>query len=172
MSCVCSGSTEAAAQTRHVSVVDCLPAALAPGGSNLPGKHNPQSCRSCQHQLSPVPLPPPPAPHLRCLVRQQRVLRGLLAVGARLELGEVAVVVALHLEVEHLALARGGGGDEVLIQQLQDAGADLAQLLLHLELSARARVCRTAADGGGHACKQKCGSAHKALHWLGVVVCC
>lgn len=40
--------------------------------------------------------------HLRGLVRSQRVLRSLFPVGASLELGQVAVVVALHLEVEHL----------------------------------------------------------------------
>eukprot|EP00983_Pelagomonas_calceolata_P040360 1137578-Pelagomonas_calceolata.AAC.3 len=61
---------------------------------------------------------PPPAAHLRSLVRQQRVLCGLLAVGTGLELSQVAVVVALHLQVEHLRLAGGRGGDEVVVQQL------------------------------------------------------
>lgn len=70
--------------------------------------------------------------HLGGLVGQQGVLGGLLAVGAGLELGQVAVVVALHLQVEDFGLAGGRGGDEVLVQQLQDALADVAQLLLHL----------------------------------------
>ncbi len=37
----------------------------------------------------------------------------------------------------HLRLARRGGGDQVIVQQLQDAAADVAQLLLHLRRSAR-----------------------------------
>ena len=41
-------------------------------------------------------------PHLRSLVGQQGVLRGVLSVRAGLELGEVAVVVTLHLQVKHL----------------------------------------------------------------------
>ena len=44
------------------------------------------------------------------------------------------MVVALHLKVEHLGLAGARGGDEVLVQQLQDALADVAQPLLHLLL--------------------------------------
>lgn len=71
--------------------------------------------------------------HLRRLVGEQRVLCCLLAVHARLELRQVAVVVALHLEVEHLGLPVGGSGDEVLVQQLQDAEADLTELLLNLQ---------------------------------------
>jgi len=41
-------------------------------------------------------------PRLGRLVRQQRVLGSVLAVGAGLELGQVAVVVALHFQVKHL----------------------------------------------------------------------
>ena len=67
------------------------------------------------------------------LVSQQRVLGCVLAVAASLELCQVTVVVTLHLQVKHLGLARGGSGDKVIVQQLQDAGADVAQLLLHLQ---------------------------------------
>ena len=60
------------------------------------------------------------------------MLGRLLAVGAGLELGEVAVVVALHLEVEDLRLSRGGRGDEVVVEQGEDGGADVGELLLDL----------------------------------------
>ncbi len=60
------------------------------------------------------------------------MLSGLLAVGPGLELRQVAVIVALHLEVEDLGFAGGCGGDQVVVQQLQDALADLAELFLHL----------------------------------------
>ena len=43
------------------------------------------------------------------------------------------MVIALHLEVKHLGLARGGSRDKVIVQQLQDAAADVAQLLLNLQ---------------------------------------
>lgn len=70
--------------------------------------------------------------HLSGLVREKGVLGGILAVGAALELGQVAVVVALHFQVEHLRFPGGGSGDQVVVQQLQDAGADLTELVLHL----------------------------------------
>lgn len=41
-------------------------------------------------------------PHLSGLVGHEGALSGVLALSAGLELGEVAVVVTLHLEVEHL----------------------------------------------------------------------
>ncbi len=100
-----------------------------------------------------------PRSHLGCLVGEQRVLGGLLAVGPRLELGEVAVVVALHLEVEHLGLAGGGRGDEVLVQQRQDGRANLAQLLLHLRRSAWSVGARAHATQRGVAC---CGASSRA----------
>ncbi len=57
----------------------------------------------------------------------------VLAVAASLELSQVTVVVTLHLKVKHLRLTRGGSGDKVIVQQLQNAGADVAQLLLYLQ---------------------------------------
>lgn len=60
------------------------------------------------------------------LVSQQRVLGCVLTVAASLELCQVTVVVTLHLQIKHLGLARGGSGDKVIVQQLQDAGADVA----------------------------------------------
>lgn len=60
------------------------------------------------------------------------MLSGLLAVSTALELSEVTVVVTLHLQVEDLALAGGRGGDQVVVQQLQNASADFAELLLDL----------------------------------------
>ena len=44
----------------------------------------------------------PGGARLSSLVGQQRALRRLLPVAAGLELGQVAVVIALHLEVEDL----------------------------------------------------------------------
>lgn len=67
------------------------------------------------------------------LVSQQRVLGCVLAVAAGLELCQITVIITLHLQVKHLGLARGGSGDKVIVQQLQDAGADVAQLLLYLQ---------------------------------------
>ncbi len=71
--------------------------------------------------------------HLRRLVCQEGVLRCLLAFTSGLKLCQVTVVVALHLEVEDFGLAGRGSGDEVVIQQLQDAAANLLQLFLHLQ---------------------------------------
>ena len=68
------------------------------------------------------------------------MLSGLLALLVGLELGKVAVVVTLHLEVEHLGLALGGGGDQVVIEQGQDVGTDLGELGLDLQLRIRSIV--------------------------------
>lgn len=57
---------------------------------------------------------------------------GVLALGGGLELGEVAVVVALHLEVEDLGLGGAGGRDEVGVEEGEDAVADLGELGLDL----------------------------------------
>ncbi len=70
--------------------------------------------------------------HLSVLVCQQCVLSSLFSVSSSLELGQITVVVALHLQVKHLGLPRGGCGDQVLVQKSKDAGANLAQLLLNL----------------------------------------
>ena len=71
--------------------------------------------------------------HLCSFVSLQGVLGSLLAVGARLELGQVAVIVALHLQVEHLTLARAGRGNQVLVKESQDAATYVAELVFHLQ---------------------------------------
>ena len=60
------------------------------------------------------------------------MLSGLLAFLCSLKLSQVAVVVPLHLQVKDLGLARGGSGDEVLVEELKNAAADIAKLLLDL----------------------------------------
>mmetsp|Transcript_106435 Transcript_106435/g.286357 ORF Transcript_106435/g.286357 Transcript_106435/m.286357 type:complete len:200 (+) Transcript_106435:347-946(+) len=60
-----------------------------------------------------------------------RVPRADTMLRARLEFCAVAEVVALHLHVKDLALARGGRADEVLVQDIEDALAEVVQLLLH-----------------------------------------
>mmetsp|Transcript_10739 Transcript_10739/g.24196 ORF Transcript_10739/g.24196 Transcript_10739/m.24196 type:complete len:282 (+) Transcript_10739:135-980(+) len=69
---------------------------------------------------------------LRSLVREQRCLGSFLAIRACLELRQVAVVITLHLQVEHLALAAARAADEVVVQQLEDAAAYILELLLDL----------------------------------------
>ena len=53
---------------------------------------------------------------------------------ALLELGEVAMVVALHLIVENLCLLGGGIGDEALLDDAEDVVADIAELVFDLDL--------------------------------------
>ena len=60
--------------------------------------------RACETEFT-VRRAPDSVSNLGSLVCLQRVLSGLLAVAAGLELGQIAVIVALHLQVEHLALA-------------------------------------------------------------------
>mmetsp|Transcript_10933 Transcript_10933/g.29224 ORF Transcript_10933/g.29224 Transcript_10933/m.29224 type:complete len:224 (+) Transcript_10933:50-721(+) len=48
------------------------------------------------------------------------------------ELGNVAVVVGLHLLVENLRLAAPSRADELAVQEIQDGVADLLELRLHL----------------------------------------
>ena len=88
------------------------------------------------------------------LVCLKGLVRGLLALIGRSKLGEVAVVVALpveelglakrhnrltdatcdlHLVVEDLGFAALSGWDQVLVQDVQDVLADLAELRLNLD---------------------------------------
>lgn len=53
--------------------------------------------------------------HLSLLVSLKRVLRRLFTLLLRLELGQVSVVVTLHLEVEHLAFPGGRRWDQVVV---------------------------------------------------------
>ena len=71
--------------------------------------------------------------YLGGLVCEQSVFSGVLPIRSRLELSQVTVVVALHLQIKDLRLARGGSGDEMVIEKLQDAGTYVAELLLHLK---------------------------------------
>ena len=43
------------------------------------------------------------------------------------------MIITLHLVVEDLGLPGAGGGDEVLVQHVQDVLADVSQLLLNLQ---------------------------------------
>lgn len=66
------------------------------------------------------------------LVRDERVFGGVLAVVSGGEFGQVAVVIALHFVVEHLALAGRRARDQMFVEHFQDVGADVAQFLLDL----------------------------------------
>jgi hypothetical protein len=66
------------------------------------------------------------------LVGLEGLVGRVLAAIANGELGEVTVVVTLHLVVENLGLARLGGGDQVLVKDLEDIFADLGKLGLDL----------------------------------------
>ncbi len=68
----------------------------------------------------------------RVLVRSERVLARGAARLAGLELGQVPVVVTLHLHVEDAAVAVRGGTDQHVVQQRQDLLADGIELLLDL----------------------------------------
>lgn len=65
-------------------------------------------------------------------VRCQCVLCSLLAFSMGLELGQISVVVTLHLEVKDLGFAGRCSGDQVVIQELEDAGADVLKLQFDL----------------------------------------
>ena len=82
------------------------------------------------------------------LVGLQGVLRGVLAVGPGLELSQIAVIVALHLQVEDLRLPGRGRGNQVVVQQLQDAATDIAELLLDLRSTIRAVQAKTSSSSG------------------------
>mmetsp|Transcript_15504 Transcript_15504/g.41572 ORF Transcript_15504/g.41572 Transcript_15504/m.41572 type:complete len:326 (-) Transcript_15504:6-983(-) len=60
-------------------------------------------------------------------------LSGDLALGllVHAELGEVTVVVALHLEVENLGLSGGGLADKVVVEEREDLVADFVELSLN-----------------------------------------
>merc|ERR1712226_790007 len=58
-------------------------------------------------------------------VRLPGTLGGLALLVALAELGDVTVVVGLHLLVENLGLSGGRLGDEVILQKLQDGATDL-----------------------------------------------
>ena len=67
----------------------------APATASQPGTQQ-QACHVECGLLPCAAVLPPRVPHLRRLVGQQRVLRRLLALGASLELSQVAVVVTLQ----------------------------------------------------------------------------
>ena len=58
-------------------------------------------------------------------------LSGILAIGIIGEFGEVAVVVALHLEVEDLGLAGVCGRNEVFVKQVENVPTNTAELLFN-----------------------------------------
>lgn len=70
--------------------------------------------------------------YLSSFVGGQSALSSLLALGAGLELSKIAMVIALHLEVEDLGVAGEGGRDEPRVEQLENAIADVGELGLDL----------------------------------------
>jgi len=66
------------------------------------------------------------------LVSFEGLVRRFLSLVAGGELGEVTVVVTLHLVVENFRFASGGGGDKVLVKDLEDILADLCELRFNL----------------------------------------
>merc|ERR1712216_716777 len=59
------------------------------------------------------------------------ILCGLRFVGSIFELGQVTMIVGLHLLVEDLGLACGGLRDQISIQQIQNGFTDLVELFLN-----------------------------------------
>ena len=66
------------------------------------------------------------------LVSLEGLVGGLLSLIAGGELGEVTVAVTLHLVVEDFGFASGGGGNQVLVKNLEDILADFGELRLDL----------------------------------------
>lgn len=60
------------------------------------------------------------------------VLGIYFAVGAGFELGQVPVIIALHLEIEDLGLVGGGGGDEMGVEQAENVTTDGGELGVNL----------------------------------------
>ena len=79
------------------------------------------------------------------LVGFECVLGGLLVGVATGELGDVAVIVALHLEEEHLGLGVLRLRNQVVVQQRKDVVAEIQQLLFDFLfiLSQQVEVLRT-----------------------------
>lgn len=70
--------------------------------------------------------------YLSSFVGSEGALGGLLALGAGLELSEVAMVISLHLEIEDLGVAGEGRGDEARVEQLENTITDVGELSLDL----------------------------------------
>jgi hypothetical protein len=70
--------------------------------------------------------------NLSRFVGGEGVLGVFFAVGAGFELGQVPVVIALHLEIEDLGLGRVGGGEEMGVEQAENAAAYGGELGLDL----------------------------------------
>ncbi len=52
------------------------------------------------------------------------------------------MVISLHLVVEDFALSSGAGGDEMLVQDVQDVLADVFEFFLHLHTKIRYKLRR------------------------------
>eukprot|EP00974_Lingulodinium_polyedra_P023762 2299087-Lingulodinium_polyedra.AAC.1 len=66
-----------------------------------------------------------------CLrIGQARCRNGLVHRIAVADLGDAAVAVGLHLEVEGSGFVRGGLGNKVAVQEVEEIVADLCELLL------------------------------------------
>jgi len=66
------------------------------------------------------------------LVRLERLVGRSLALVANSKLGEVTMVITLHLVVEHLGLPALGRRDEVLVENVENVFADLGELIFNL----------------------------------------
>merc|ERR1712000_280966 len=64
------------------------------------------------------------------LVCFKRLVGGLLSLLGSGEFGKVTVIITLHLVIEDLGLASLSRGDQVLVENVEDIFADLAELLL------------------------------------------
>lgn len=70
--------------------------------------------------------------NLSSLVGGESILCGLFAVVAGLELGQIPLVIAPHLKIEDLGFAGGCRGNEVGVEQAENASADRGELGLDL----------------------------------------
>ncbi|GER27328.1 ribonuclease HII [Striga asiatica] len=70
--------------------------------------------------------------NLSSLVGGEGILGSLLPLGSGLELRQVTMIVALHLQVEDLGVAAGGRSNEFGVEEPEDAVADVGELRLDL----------------------------------------
>ena len=65
-------------------------------------------------------------------VRGEGVLGVFFAIAIRLKLGQVPVIISLHLQIEDLGGGGRGRGDEMGVKQAKNATADGGELELDL----------------------------------------
>lgn len=74
----------------------------------------------------------PCVPYLCLFVGIECEISAFLLVRSGFELSEVSVIVAFHLQIEHLGFSIDGCWDQILIQQPKNIVANVCQLLLNL----------------------------------------